>query len=1033
METILKLSVSEGNDKYSNIPVRWSLINDVGTLSVISGGLRAQFLATKAGLGHIEIENNGNLKRINLNITPVPVTYQTTLSSPSISNITDAGFDIEMSFTNDTNSNATAILYYCNETSSPGCNPISGTSLNMTKSGNQFSSSIGSLTNSLQDQYNILVVVSDADGVNNEPSQSTVNLLRLPVTTIYRSVGPGSTTAVDTFSTGSLTISGTSASFSASIADNVGVGDVIVYNSNANYAIISSRVDSQNFSVFLADGKTTPTSTTTDTTWGIYRAYTSLADAERGDENTGIPNVAELTGSRNFDTWSAGRDLVANNEQWNIAHYSDGADGQVTLQGWTTAESHFLKIYSPYLPSEVGTSQRHQGVWSDSKSRLVAESYSAVIWIDVEHIVLDGLQVDNIDEYEVSAQPANGIRLHNGASSDSITITNSIITKSNGHWPVTGGSGACVSIYFKNNGILNLANNILYNCDKGLWMYINGASTVVSAYIYNNTFVDNDTQQIRINGFGLIENIFLRNNIVSLGGTGYSDLGSPTVTSEMNIFSDATGTVNDKNNQNVIFNSKETFDYRLAGNSYNAIGTGTDLSSDSDFPVTTDIFGATRTRWDVGASTAPRAIFRSVGPSNSSSLKGTADRELSIAVNSDGHTQLTLSGGTTNLPLNVGVGDVFQYDEDSVGGVDSLAFISQRIDQNNYIVKAADGTNAEITLANSTNWDIFRAYTSLGNVNNVTENTGISAGLVDFDSLSRLDLVSTNSQLYLPLYADAAQSKWRIMNYSSYGNNFLKLYAPNLSSEVGVTQRHSGVWDNTKARIADADYYGAIYIGAGACLSCRAIRIDGVQVNNSRTGTGEGHGIYYNGRYLEDTYFFTNNIITKTVEQKGIGLRFRGNKSTSYIVNNLIYGFNGGIKHNINTGDGGKAVIYNNTIDDSTEKGIEVIGYGVLDSVYLKNNIMKDSILNDYISVSGIEVFESDSNITYDSTSPDGASFQNQTVNFVDSLNEDYNLDVSDSAARGRAVDLSDDENYAFDVDIKNTARTTWDIGAHAY
>ncbi|MFT6633400.1 MAG: sulfatase activating formylglycine-generating enzyme [Bacteriovoracaceae bacterium] len=59
---------SSNDSSYSNIPVKWSLINNIGDMTVTSGGSKAELTATNTGVGYIQIEDNGVQKRITLNI-----------------------------------------------------------------------------------------------------------------------------------------------------------------------------------------------------------------------------------------------------------------------------------------------------------------------------------------------------------------------------------------------------------------------------------------------------------------------------------------------------------------------------------------------------------------------------------------------------------------------------------------------------------------------------------------------------------------------------------------------------------------------------------------------------------------------------------------------------------------------------------------------------------------------------------------------------------------------------------------------------
>ncbi len=102
-----------------------------------------------------------------------------------------------------------------------------------------------------------------------------------------------------------------------------------------------------------------------------YRAYTSLANWESQTENSNITEPVE-------NDVNPSTDLVSANAIMMAACYADGADTTaVTIDGWTTGDNNYIKIYTPVSSSEVGASQRHNGTWDDSKYRI--ESTSAPI------------------------------------------------------------------------------------------------------------------------------------------------------------------------------------------------------------------------------------------------------------------------------------------------------------------------------------------------------------------------------------------------------------------------------------------------------------------------------------------------------------------------------------------------------------------------------------------------------------------------------------------------------------------------------
>ena len=101
----------------------------------------------------------------------------------------------------------------------------------------------------------------------------------------YRSVGPGNTSPlVSGMSGNSLTIQGMTATLTLAAPTTMGVGDVIQYDSNNDgtvdtLAFVSGRNSATSFTVTTADGSAAPTAVLGTTTWAVYRAYTSLANA----------------------------------------------------------------------------------------------------------------------------------------------------------------------------------------------------------------------------------------------------------------------------------------------------------------------------------------------------------------------------------------------------------------------------------------------------------------------------------------------------------------------------------------------------------------------------------------------------------------------------------------------------------------------------------------------------------------------------------------------------------------------------------
>jgi len=196
------------------------------------------------------------------------------------------------------------------------------------------------------------------------------------------------------------------ATFSSALPLNIGVGDALELDTDNSGTIdasdeilfIHERFSNTQYYVRKADGSAaTDTSSATEEQWNIFRAYTALANAEAGTENTGID--ADLV---NFDTFSGGKDIstAGSSEQWNIALYADAADtAEVDIDGWTTDAEHYIKVYTPTRAPEVGQSQRHNGVWSDAAYTLATgdTANEMSIGINDQFVRVEGLQISNAD------------------------------------------------------------------------------------------------------------------------------------------------------------------------------------------------------------------------------------------------------------------------------------------------------------------------------------------------------------------------------------------------------------------------------------------------------------------------------------------------------------------------------------------------------------------------------------------------------------------------------------------------------------
>ncbi len=424
-----------------------------------------------------------------------------------------------------------------------------------------------------------------ATASNHISTTSSAFTIMSSVTILYRSVGAGSTAALASGTSNALTMtvlgpgSGL-ATFQNSLALNIGVGDVVVYdsagagtNAVSSYAFIKRRISDTQYILQSASGAT-PTTTVGDLDWQIFRAYTSLSDAVNQIENVSVNAL--------FPNFDNDLDLVTRNITWNICLYADALDtASVTIDGWATDATHYLRVYTPTSKFEVGTSQRHNGVWGSGYKLYPA--IGSGIDIRDEYVRVHGLQV------EVNGSSAMQVQWNSLGVAVEIQLSHNIVK----------GNGAANSwgIYLDEDGVFKVWNNVAFDftgTDSAGISTTNGPF-----YLYNNTAYGNNF------GFWLDYNDYAKNNIsVNNTGLDYKFAASCLATKCFNnLASDATAQgTNPINNSSVFFVDTNNGDFNLAVGDVNAVGAGLDLSGDAFLKFTTDITGKTRSApWDLGA------------------------------------------------------------------------------------------------------------------------------------------------------------------------------------------------------------------------------------------------------------------------------------------------------------------------------------------------------------------------------------------------------------------------------------------------
>ncbi|HBI33907.1 MAG TPA: hypothetical protein DEA43_03620 [Candidatus Moranbacteria bacterium] len=798
--------------------------------------------------------------------------------------------------------------------------------------------------------------------------------------------------------TPTVTIASGVATFSAAQTGNIGVGDRVTYNTT-DIAYIASKTSTSVWTLVTKTGAA-PADITTSTVVSIKHEYTSLSAAVTGAVDANHLNTTNL---------------VTGSYQLNFpCYYDSGADTTaVNVTGYTTGANNYIKIYTPNNTStEVNNSQRHQGRWDDRRYILKSNAGDVLV-VSSNYSKIEGIQIDQIG----NNMYFDGIVA--SSSSTEVFIYENIIRYS-------GVDEKGNAIYLSNNILANskiyIYNNVMYGWTTGIAV---GGFFDNSVFVYNNTIYGNTV--CGINESSYYDVVAVNNLSYNNGNFDYCTTGTVAINysnlSKNNLSEDSSAPgANSKNSTTVSFTDPTNKDFHLSPTDTAAKNEGTDLSSDPNLALSTDIDGQTRSgNWDIGADEGATAIYRSVGPSASGSLAlGTSN-----ALNISGSTATFASA----LPDYVGVGDALQYDSDNNGTIDSIAFIHDRTSSTVFTIARNDGSSPTATTAADNDWAIYRAHQSLQAAEAGTENSSINVAVRSFDSWSGgVDLVAGNKQWNIAAYANGstadATSATIITGWETSPSNNIRIYTPIASNEVGISQRHDGKWNDNAYKIvqtSSSDYHYGIYNQESY------VTIDGLQIKKIVTGG-----------YLAKAITNSNNNLTNvTIKNNILAGEYSGTSNAGggtdcsirncYVFNNIIYGFKNGSEEGfigINLSQSGEntAFIYNNTIYGSY-KGIY--------SYYSNKGILKNNIANgndvDYATTFDAS---SASNISQDATSPNVA-LRNKTVSFVDAANKDFHLAVSDTVAKKMGLNLQTDTYLHFGEDIDGQGRAgNWDIGA---
>ncbi|MDO8728811.1 MAG: hypothetical protein Q7K26_02845 [bacterium] len=392
---------------------------------------------------------------------------------------------------------------------------------------------------------------------------------------------------------------------------------------------------------------------------------------------------------------------------------------------------------------------------------------------------------------------------------------------------------------------------------------------------------------------------------------------------------------------------------------------------------------------------------------------------------------------------NMGVGDRVTYSGNQ------KVFISGKISQTQWnVVTVKGGVPTDVTnaIVNS----IRHEFDSLNNAMSIYKGNQSS----DINHLNTLDLVAGNYVLNIPLYYDTGPEYFNgggisaaiLIEYFNTGpNNYIRIYTPtNTASEVNLSQRHDGKWNNQKySLIFSPDNNSTAAIRTYVPYT----KIDGLQIKIISSNDGN-HGI--EASYIDNGWVeFSNNIITGQILNyaSGISIGYADTDVDAKIWNNLIYDLRGTAGPGSSTGIiygscyniscvSGTGYIYNNIVVNTP--------YGISNNssdatIVAKNNIVQDATVgfyshayNGYFDPSSTNNISHHKNDSFNDAP--GSNPQNNTVvSFVDKAGKDFHLSPSDNKALNKGSSLIGDSNLQISSDIDGDSRPSglsWDIGA---
>lgn len=279
-----------------------------------------------------------------------------------------------------------------------------------------------------------------------------------------------------------------------------------------------------------------------------------------------------------LSAWEAGQQKViaaGDTEQAECYAFQDTTI--VTIDGWTTVATGYIRIYTP-------TAERHNGTLGTGYRLVANAAFNRVLRINEDFVRLEGIAIRHSTTAFNGSE--NAIFNSNSGSTRDIRIEKCLIT------------GGIQSIN-SSGGVLKVANCFIFTGGPTAFVSSFGPSAPNDA-IYNCTAVAATNGITSSGGTCLVKNCY----VSAASGTEFSSSGQTRTTcahASSASWSNSTASIayDTTNFTNVTAGSEDL--HLVSGASATLKTGGTDLSADATFPFSDDIDGDTRSDWGIGA------------------------------------------------------------------------------------------------------------------------------------------------------------------------------------------------------------------------------------------------------------------------------------------------------------------------------------------------------------------------------------------------------------------------------------------------